>query len=69
MLAPSAQTNIYGYSGGVFSGSETNITQPLGTYIITAYGASGGRACSEGGGPLYFSDPQSTTNHQRFYRA
>ena len=37
MLAGSAQTNIY-----PFSGSETNITLPPGTYIITAYGAPGG---------------------------
>ena len=37
MLAGSAQTNIYFYSG-----SETNITLPPGTYIITAYGAEGG---------------------------
>ena len=37
MLAGSAQTNIY-----LFSGSETNITLPPGTYIITAYGAPGG---------------------------
>jgi hypothetical protein len=34
VLAGSAQTNIY-----LFSGSETNITLPPGTYIITAYGA------------------------------
>jgi hypothetical protein len=37
MLAGSAQTNKY-----LFSGSETNITLPPGTYIITAYGARGG---------------------------
>ena len=37
ILAGSAQTNIY-----LFSGSETNITLPPGTYIITAYGAEGG---------------------------
>jgi hypothetical protein len=37
MLAGSAQTNIY-----LYSGSETNITLPPGTYIITAYGAVGG---------------------------
>jgi len=37
MLAGSAQTNIY-----LFTGSETNITLPPGTYIITAYGAAGG---------------------------
>jgi hypothetical protein len=36
VLAGSAQTNIY-----LFSGSETNITLPPGTYIITAYGAPG----------------------------
>src|ERR1039458_1296910 len=36
MLAGSAQTNIY-----LFSGSKTNITLPPGTYIITAYGAPG----------------------------
>src|ERR1039457_7022290 len=37
MLAGSAQTNIY-----LFSGSKTNITLNPGTYIITAYGAGGG---------------------------
>src|ERR1039457_5641593 len=37
MLAGSAQTNKY-----LFTGSETNITLPPGTYIITAYGAPGG---------------------------
>src|ERR1022692_3829232 len=37
MLAGSAQTNIY-----LFSGSKTNITLNPGTYIITAYGATGG---------------------------
>ena len=37
MLAGSAQTNIY-----LYSGSETNITLTPGTYIITAYGAPGG---------------------------
>jgi streptogramin lyase len=37
MLAASAQTNIY-----LYSGSETNITLNPGTYIITAYGAPGG---------------------------
>ena len=36
LLAGSAQTNIY-----LFSGSETNITLNPGTYIITAYGVSG----------------------------
>src|ERR1700690_2453496 len=36
MLAGSAQTNIY-----LFSGSKRNITLPPGTYIITAYGAPG----------------------------
>jgi hypothetical protein len=35
MLAGSAQTNIY-----LFSGSKTTITLNPGTYIITAYGAS-----------------------------
>jgi hypothetical protein len=37
VLAGSAQTNIYGYTG-----SETNVTLPPGTYIITAFGAAGG---------------------------
>jgi hypothetical protein len=41
MLAGSAQTNIY-----LFSGSETNITLPPGTYIIAAYGADGGSGYS-----------------------
>ena len=44
MLAGSAQTNIY-----LYSGSETNITLNPGTYVITAYGAPGG-------GPLFLSD-------------
>ncbi|HEX4121004.1 MAG TPA: hypothetical protein VH619_10340 [Verrucomicrobiae bacterium] len=39
VLAGSAQTNIY-----LFSGSKTNITLAAGTYIITAYGAPGGSA-------------------------
>ena len=36
----------------LFSGSETNITLPPGTYIITAYGAPGGdgyNGCFGGG--------------------
>jgi hypothetical protein len=37
VLVGSAQTNLY-----LFSGSETNITLPPGTYIIIAYGASVG---------------------------
>jgi hypothetical protein len=37
VLAGSAQTNMY-----LFSGSETNITLNPGTYIITALGAGGG---------------------------
>jgi hypothetical protein len=44
ILAGSAQTNLY-----LFSGSETNITLPPGTYIITAYGAAGGWAANETG--------------------
>jgi hypothetical protein len=44
MLAGSAQTNIY-----LFSGSKTNITLPPGTYIITAYGAPGGGVIYAGG--------------------
>jgi hypothetical protein len=44
MLAGSAQTNKY-----LFSGSETNITLPPGTYIITAYGAQGGYGIVGGG--------------------
>jgi len=44
VLAGSAQTNIY-----LFSGSETNITLNPGTYIITAYGAPGGDGESYGG--------------------
>jgi hypothetical protein len=39
VLAGSAQTNIY-----LFSGSKTNITLKPGTYIITTYGAAGGWA-------------------------
>ena len=37
VLAGSAQTNQY-----LFTGSETNITLPPGTYNITAYGGGGG---------------------------
>ena len=47
LLAGSAQTNIY-----LFSGSETNITLPPGTYIITAYGAPGGSYYGRAGGGL-----------------
>ena len=36
-----AQTNVY-----LFTGYETNITLPAGTYIITAYGAQGGNGYS-----------------------
>jgi hypothetical protein len=43
MLAGSAQTNIY-----LFSGSKTNITLNPGTYIITAYGAPGGGGMNTG---------------------
>ena len=45
MLAASAQTNIY-----LYTGSETNITLPPGTYIITAYGAPGDGYENAGGG-------------------
>jgi Bacterial Ig-like domain (group 2) len=45
ILTASAQTNIY-----LFTGSETNITLPAGTYIITAYGAQGGVGYEEIGG-------------------
>ena len=45
VLAGSAQTNIFFYSG-----SETNITLQPGTYIITAYGAPGGYPAYYGGG-------------------
>src|ERR1022692_2600269 len=47
MLAGSAQTNLY-----LFSGTETNITLPPGTYIITAYGAIGELASDDGGFPF-----------------
>ena len=55
VLAGSAQTNIY-----LFSGSETNITLIPGTYIITAYGAPSGTA---GGAEMSaeFNFPASTT--------
>ncbi len=43
-LSSTAQTNIF-----LFSGSETNITLPPGTYIITAYGAQGGNGALAGG--------------------
>jgi hypothetical protein len=45
VLAGSAQTNIY-----LFSGSLTNITLNPGTYIITAYGAPGGGPVALSGG-------------------
>lgn len=41
VLAGSAQTNKY-----LYSGSEANITLPPGTYIITAYGAAGAYPCN-----------------------
>jgi hypothetical protein len=44
VLAGSAQTNIY-----LYSGTETNITLNPGTYIITAYGAPGGGNLYGGG--------------------
>src|ERR1039457_4821180 len=44
MLAGSAQTNKY-----LFSGWESNITLPPGTYIITAYGAPGGTGSDSNG--------------------
>ena len=44
ILAASAQTNIY-----LFTGYETNITLPAGTYNITAYGAQGGSGYNSGG--------------------
>jgi hypothetical protein len=44
MLAGSAQTNIY-----LFSGSKTNIALNPGTYIIIAYGAPGGGGVVTGG--------------------
>jgi hypothetical protein len=45
VLAGSAQTNIY-----LFSGSKTNITLNPGTYIITADGAPGGDSYDGYGG-------------------
>jgi len=61
MLAGSAQTNIY-----LFTGSETNITLPPGTYIITAYGAAGGLSSKHvypysGGAEFNFSSPTDLT--------
>ena len=57
VLAGSAQTNIY-----LFTGSETNITLNPGTYNITAYGA-------QGGGPTTFEAPggQGTEMSAKFY--
>jgi hypothetical protein len=40
-----AQTNIF-----LFTGSETNLTLPPGTYTITAYGAQGGAGLGSTGG-------------------
>jgi hypothetical protein len=45
LLAGSAQTNIY-----LFTGSETTITLNPGTYDITAYGAQGGNSDGRSGG-------------------
>jgi hypothetical protein len=45
MLAGSAQTNLY-----LFSGSETNITLNPGAYVITAYGVPGGGSMNEDDG-------------------
>src|SRR5580692_4047868 len=61
MLAGSAQTNIY-----LFSGAETNITLNPGTYIITAYGAPGGGdgrvgLGAEMSGEFNFSTPTNLT--------
>jgi hypothetical protein len=65
LLAGSAQTNIYFYTG-----SETNISLPRGTYDITAYGAQGGNAYhGNGGGGLgaemegqfYFTERKTLT--------
>ena len=60
VLVP-AQTNIF-----LFTGFETNITLPPGTYIITAYGAQGGYGQSGGGGlgaemEAQFNFPTSAT--------
>jgi hypothetical protein len=50
VLAGSAQTNIYLYTGtNGYTGSKTNITLAPGTYIITAYGAAGGWAYDDSG--------------------
>ncbi len=50
VLACSAKADTYGFSGSTpFTGSERNITLTAGTYIITAYGASGGVAFDENG--------------------
>src|SRR5208282_2285012 len=64
VLAGSAQTGIY-----LFSGSETTINLNPGTYDITAYGAQGGGYNGGGGGDLgaemsgefYFSANTSLT--------
>ena len=60
LLAGSAQTNIY-----LFTGSETNITLSPGTYNIIAYGAQGGGGYLAGGGlgaemEVQFSFPAAT---------
>jgi hypothetical protein len=57
VLAGSAQTNLY-----LFSGSLTNITLNPGTYIITAYGAPGGNFYGTGGG----IDAALAANNQLF---
>src|SRR5579864_1574981 len=63
MVAGSAQTTKY-----LYSGSETNITLPPGTYIITAYGAPGGPYANAGrghgakmSGEFNFSTPTKLT--------
>jgi hypothetical protein len=60
LLAGSAQTNIY-----LFTGTETNITLSPGTYNIIAYGAQGGGGYLGGGGfgaemEAQFSFPAAT---------
>ena len=61
----------FGFSNGVFG---FNVTGPPGANVVIQAGADLQtwiplQTNLLGGGPLYFSDPQSTTNIHRFYRA
>jgi hypothetical protein len=61
----------FGFTNGVFG---FDVTGPAGSNVVIQASTDLQtwiplRTSLLGGGPLYFSDPQSTTNTQRFYRA